>query len=120
MNGAIKLAAIMAIGLGVFAAQAVDAAESGVTVVRGTAGNAAATKAVTGLPTVLRGIKASSPRRAKAPRRGSRSAASGWIATGGDTLWLVERQGGRIIGCWLQGSTQAGQTDIRCGRGGWR
>jgi len=41
----------------------------------------------------------------------------GWIATGGETLWLVERGGGRVVGCWLQGSTQAGETDVRCGRG---
>ncbi len=112
MNGAMKLAVIMVAGLGVLGAPAV-AAETGVTVLRGSA-----SAADTGRVTVLRGWQAGSPRPAKAPP--PRRAAPGWIATGGDTLWLVERGGGRVTGCWLQGSTQAGETDILCGQGGLR
>ncbi len=117
MNGAIRWTAIMVVGLGVLAAP-VLAAETAVTVIRGTASDTASLPASAGLPTVLRGWQAGSPRSAKAPA--PRRDSSGWIATGGDTLWLVERHGGRVIGCWLQGSTQAGETEIRCGHGAWR
>ncbi len=115
MNGIGKWAVIMVAGLGVLAAPA--AAETGVTVLRGTASDAAA-GADSGKVTVLRGWPAGAPDRAKAPP--PHRAAPGWIATGGETLWLVERGGGRVIACWLQGSTEAGETDIRCGRGGLR
>jgi hypothetical protein len=61
-----------------------------------------------------------SGRSAEAPSPAPDSDGSGWIAVGGDALWLVERDGGRVIGCWLQGSTQVGRTNVRCGEGGWR
>jgi hypothetical protein len=112
MNGAYKLAAIVVAGFGVLAAPAA-AAETGVTVLRGTASDTDSGKV-----TVLRGWQVGAKRPAKAPA--PRGAAPGWIATGGETLWLVERGGGRVIGCWLQGSTQAGETDIRCAQGGLR
>ena len=94
------------------------AAETGVTVLRGTASDADSGPAAAGLVTVLRGWPAGAPRPAKAPA--AYRAGPGWIATGGDTLWLVERGGARLIGCWLQGSTEAGETDIRCGRAALR
>jgi hypothetical protein len=115
MNRAFKLAAIVAAiviaGIGVLAGPA--AAQTGVTVLRGTASDTDSGKV-----TVLRGWQVGAKRPAKA--RAPRGAAPGWIATGGETLWLVERGGGRVIGCWLQGSTQAGETDIRCAQGGLR
>ena len=109
MTGAIKMAAFMVAGLGVLGAPAV-AAETDVTVLRGTASNAES-----GRVTLLRGWPAGAPRKpaTPAPERD----APGWIATGGETLWLVERDGGEVLGCWLQGSTDADETDeIRCSR----
>ncbi len=121
MNGAINWAAkwtvIVVAGLGVLAAPAV-AAETGVTVIRGTTIGTAAGQAAAGLPTVLRGWPPGAPRRAPKPE--PKRDAPGWIATGGETLWLVERDGGRVVGCWLQGSTQVGEIDILCGRGALR
>ncbi len=121
MNGAIKCAtkwaAITVAGLGVLAVSAV-AAETGVTVIRGTASDAASGQPAAGLPTVLRGWPPGAPRRAPKPE--PKRDAPGWIATGGETLWLVERDGGRVVGCWLQGSTQVGEIDVLCGRGALR
>ncbi len=118
MNGAIsqtaKWAVIVVAGLGVLAAPAV-AAETEVTVIRGTTSDTAAGQAAAGLPTILRGWPPGARRLAAKPK--PKRDAPGWIATGGDSLWLVERGGGRVVGCWLQGSTQAGETDVRCGRG---
>ncbi len=116
MNGAIKRVAIVVAGLGVLAAPAV-AVESGVTVIRGTTSDTATGQAAAGLPTVLRGWPPGAPRRAPKPE--PKRDAPGWIATGGESMWLVER-GGRVIGCWLQGSTQVGEIDVLCGRGAWR
>ena len=116
---AIKWAAIMLVGLGL-ASAAATSAEATVTVLRGTAGKPGATQASAGMPTVLRGRQSGSPKSAETGKRRARRAASGWITTGGDTLWMVERRGGQIVGCWLQGSTQAGRTEIRCARRGWR
>ena len=72
----------------------------------------------TGLPTVLRGWPSGSPRIAAKPK--PKRVSPGWIATGGETLRLVERDGGRVVGCWLQGSTQVSEIDVLCGRGAWR
>ncbi len=120
MNSAIKWAAIIAIGLGVVSLRAAAGAETGVTVVRGTPSKSAAAKTSAGLPTVLRGRQAGSSNSTATRKRRSRGAATGWITTGGETLWLVQRHGGRIVGCWMQGSTQAGQSEIRCARSAWR
>ncbi len=117
MNGTIKWAAIMVTGLGVLSTPAV-AVESGVKVIRGPASDAASGKPAAGLPTVLRGWPPGAKRLAAKPE--PKRDAPQWISTGGDALWLVERDGGRVVGCWLQGSTQAGETDVRCGRGAWR
>lgn len=121
MNGIGKWAVIMVVGLGVPGAPVV-AAETGVTVIRGavsdTDSGPPAAKPLAGLVTVLRGWPVGEPRRPAAPALDS--AAPGWIATGGETLWLVERGGGRVIGCWLQGSTQVGETDVFCAQGGLR
>ncbi len=121
MNDISKWAVIMAAGLAVLGTPAVSA-ETGVTVIRGSASDAdsgpPADGPLAGLVTVLRGWPAGEPRRPATPTPDS--TAPGWIATGGDTLWLVERGGGRVIGCWLQGSTQAGETDVFCGQGGLR
>ncbi len=120
MNGAINWAAkwtvIAVAGLGVLAAPAV-AEKTGVTVIRGTTSDAASGQLATGLPTVLRGWPQEAPRAAAEPE--PKRDAPGWIATGGESMWLVER-GGRVIGCWLQGSTQVGEIDVLCGRGAWR
>ncbi len=120
MNGAIKWAAkwaaITIAGLGVLAAPAV-AAETEVTVIRGTASNSASGQPTAGLPTVLRGWPPGAPRVAAEPE--PKRDAPDWIATGGESMWLVER-GGQLIGCWLQGSTQVGEIDVLCGRGAWR
>jgi len=113
MNGAITWAATVVVGLGVLAAPAA-AEKSGITVIRGTMSDAVAGRAAAGLPTVLRGWPPGSPRSAAKPK--PKRVSPGWIATGGDTLWLIERGGGRVVGCWLQDSTQVGETDIRCGR----
>ncbi len=115
MNGAIKW--VVVAGLVVLAAPAI-AVESGVTVIRGTTSDTAAGQPAAGLPTVLRGWPPGAERLAAKPE--PKRDAPGWIATGGETLWLVERGGGRVVGCWLQGSTQAGETDVRCGRGALR
>ncbi len=117
MNGAIKWAAIVVAGLSVLAAPAV-AVETGITVIRGTVSEAASNQPAAGLPTVLRGWPPGAQRKAAKPK--PKRDAPGWIATGGETLWLVERGGGRVVGCWLQGSTQVGETDIRCSRGALR
>ena len=121
MNVAIKWstrwAAIMVAGLGVVAAPAV-AAKTEVTVIRGTASGAASGQPAGGLPTVLRGCLPGTKRVQAKPE--PEPQAPGWIATGGETLWLLERGGERMIGCWLQGSTQVGGIDIRCGRGALR
>ena len=118
MTGAInrgaKWTVIVVAGLGVLGAPAV-AAETEVTVIRGTTSDAATDQLTAGLPTVLRGWSPGAPRRAPKPK--PKRHEPGWIATGGETLWLVERGGGRVVGCWLQGSTHAGETDVRCGRG---
>ncbi len=120
MNGAINWAAkwtvIAVAGLGVLAAPAV-AEKTGVTVIRGTTIGTAAGQAAAGLPTVLRGWPPGAPRRAPKPE--PKRDAPGWIATGGESMWLVER-GGRVVGCWLQGSTQVGEIDVLCERGAWR
>ena len=117
MNGVINRAAkwtvIVVAGLGVLAAPAV-AVETGITVIRGTASKAASDQPTAGLPTVLRGWAPGSPRSVAKPK--PKRVSPGWIATGGDTLWLIERGGGRVVGCWLQDTTQVGETDIRCGR----
>ncbi len=117
INRAAKWAANVVAGLGVLAAPAV-AVETGITVIRGTASEAAADQPTAGIPTVLRGWPPGAPRRAPKPEPKRNS--PGWIATGGETLWLIERGGGRVVGCWLQGSTQVGETDVRCGRGALR
>ena len=109
---------IVVAGLGVPVAAV--AAESGVAVVRGTATASAAAPSAVGLPAILRGRPAASPRRASTPPSPPEYDSAGWIATGGDTLWLVERQGDGIVGCWLQGSARAGETVIRCARDSWR
>ncbi len=115
MKSASTWAAALVAGLALFAAPAV-AAETDVTVIRGTMSDAAAPEA--GVATVLRGWPAGTPRPASAaaPEPGP----TNWIATAGDTLWLVERQGGRVVGCWLQGSGRVGVSNIRCRRGAWR
>ncbi len=121
MNGAINRAAKWAVivisGLGVLAAPAI-AGKSGVTVIRGTASDAKTDEPAAGLPTVLRGWPPGSPRSAAKPKQ--KRVSPGWIATGGDTLWLIERGGGRVVGCWLQDSTQVGEIDVLCERGAWR
>ena len=117
MNGAIKWAVIVVAGLGVLAAPAV-AVESGIKVIRGTTSDTAAGQPADGLPTVLRGWPSGAQRKAAKPE--PKRDQPGWVASGGETLWLVERGGGGLIGCWLQGSTQAGETDIRCKRGALR
>ncbi len=117
INGVAKRAAIAVAWLGVLATPAV-AAESAVTIIHGAASGAASGQTAAGLPTVLRGWPPGAPRMAATPE--PKRDAPGWIATGGDTLWLVERGGGQVVGCWLQGSTRAGETEIRCGHGAWR
>ena len=121
MNGAIKcatrLAATVVTGLGVLATPAV-AAQTEVTVIRGTASDTASGQPADGLPAVLRGWPPGAKRAQAKPE--PKPGAPGWIATGGETLWLLEPGGERMIGCWLQGSTQVGGTDIRCGRGALR
>ena len=116
INRAAKWAAIVVAGLGVLAAPAV-AVETGITVIRGTASEAASDQPTAGIPTVLRGWPPGAPRRAPKPE--PKRDAPGWIATGGESMWLVER-GGRVVGCWLQGSTQVGEIDVLCERGAWR
>ena len=117
MNGVIKRAVIVVAGLGVLAAPAV-AANTGVSVIRGTVGDTATGRpAAAGLPTVLRGWAPGAERVAAKPE--PKRDAPGWIATGGESMWLVER-GGQVVGCWLQGSTQVGEIDVLCGRGAWR
>ncbi len=121
MNGAIsqtaKWAVIVVAGLGVLAAPAV-AVETEIAVIRGTASDAASVQPAAGLPTILRGWPPGARRLAAKPK--PKRDAPGWIATGGDSLWLVERGSGQLVGCWLQGSTQVGELDVICGRGAWR
>lgn len=116
MRRAIRWSAIPVLGLGMFLADAAVAADADVTVLRGMS---AKTTASTGAPTVLRGMPAGDSQAADAKKLRSRRVASSWISTGGDSLWLVESDGGGIVGCWLQGSGYAGRTDIRCARRGW-
>ena len=96
------------------------AAESGVAVVRGTATASTVEPLVAGIPTILRGQPAAASWRASTPPSPPEYEPPGWITTGGDTLWLVERQGDGIVGCWLQGSARAGETVIRCAHDTWR
>lgn len=117
MNSAGTWAATLIAALALFAAPAV-AAQADVTVIRGTMSDAAAEQAAGGLPTVLRGWRAGAPRPAATPE--PEPGPTSWIAAGGDTLWLVERNGGRVIGCWLQGSGRVGVSNVRCGQGAWR
>ncbi len=117
MNSASTWAATLVAGLALFAAPAA-AAETDVTVIRGTMSDTAAARQEAGLPTILRGWPAGAPRRAAAPE--PEPGPTRWIATAGDTLWLVERRGGRVVGCWLQGSGRVGVSNIRCRRGAWR
>ncbi len=108
----------IAIVVAVLGLPAAAAAQSGVAVVRGTA--SAAESSVVGFPTILRGQSAAQSWRAGTPSPPPEYDPYAWIAAGGDTLWLVERQGDRIVGCWLQGSSRAGETEIRCARDAWR
>ncbi len=117
MISAGKLAATMITGLVVWASGAI-AAETVVTVFRGTESGAAADQQQAGLPVVLRGMPVAS--RQPADTQAPEPDGDGWTATGGEALWLVERDGGQVLGCWLQGSSQAGMTDVRCGEGVWR
>lgn len=120
MKRAIHWSAIAVVGLGMVSAGASFAADSGVTVLRGTPTQTAETKASAGEHIVLRGMPAERSQSAESRKSRSRQVASGWISTGGEALWLVERRGGTIVGCWLQGSTYAGRSEIRCARTRWR
>jgi hypothetical protein len=113
MRDAIKWAAITASLLGTLAAPAA-AATGTVTVIRGNASEAAAGRQGARAPTVLRGLAPEAKPTQPAPETSRVSA--DWIATAGDNLWFVERHGGRVIGCWMQESTQVGEIDIRCGQ----
>ena len=112
MSDAIKWAAITASLLGVLGAPA-SAATDKVTVIRGNAVEATVGQRGAKLPTVFRGQAADARRAVPEPKPQREPAA--WIATAGDNLWFVDRDSGRIIGCWLQESTQVGEIDIRCG-----
>ncbi len=85
--------------------------------IRRAASDTATGRPAAGLPTVLRGWAPGAERVAAKPE--PKRYAPVWIATGGESMWLVER-GGRVVGCWLQGSTQVGEIDVLCGRGAWR
>jgi len=102
MNVAIKWttrwAVVVVAGLGALATPAV-AAKTEVTVIRGTASDAASGQPGGGLPTVLRGWPPGAKRVRAKPE--PELQAAGGIATGGETLWLLERGGERMIGCWL-------------------
>ena len=114
MSRAIRWASLSTIVVaGLLAAPAI-AATNGVTVIRGTVSDAGPSQPTAGLPTALRGWAPGTPR--AQPKPEPKRTKSRWTTIGGDTLWFVERSGQRIIGCWLQGSTQVGGIDVRCGR----
>lgn len=105
-------ASLIAVLWAAWAAGPAIAQTGGVTVLRGGASETVVTaQAAAGAIEVLRGTAVAS--RPPAERR-SRATRGPTLVAAGETLWLSDARTGRLIACWVGGSSVAGRSAIRC------